>query len=891
MDATIPYTVETQKKLVKADEERSILLSISKEVAAVKNQADLFPIINNTLKKLFSYDDGVICIVNNDQVTHSAYLYNPEEVFAKYPGCEQLATMKFPVNDGIYDVIVASEKVIVFELDEVKKSPNASVYIPFWIEKGMKQLIGVPLKAGSNTIGSFSFYTKKRDPIPVEQFGLLHGLCSQIAIAIQNVLINEQIEKRDYEKTVLLEIGNDLAFSKGKEDLLAVIDAKLKKIISFTKAVIGLIDSTQNKITVFYPESFKLNGLLPQNKIINRDISITDELQSQLMVTNFPEVIDPVIPNSSGFPREFIKSISMQNAKEIAIVALRGENGLIGFVALVSDNKNLARNGELSLLKGVASQLSSAASNILAKEDILKKEREKTLLLSFSNHIATVRDPNGLKFILKNFLKKLFQVKEYLITIRNDENSYSHFLHDLDDEDPNDEGFKIITGSKMPIKGSLTGAVLQSEEPVVFNINKLLREKKYSFPALSFWKAAGAENILGIRLKVADEDIGILWTQPGLVNERLLKGISAQIAIALANAIANKEVERQFNEIQRYKQQLLNEKSYLQEEIETNYIHSEMVGSGPAIQKIYELMSQVAFSNSTVLILGETGTGKELIARAIHNGSPRKDKMMVKINCAALPVHLIESELFGHEKGSFTGAIDQKIGKFELAHNGTLFLDEIGEMPLDLQVKFLRALQEREIERVGGQKTIKVNVRIIAATNRNLQKEVTEGRFRSDLFYRLNVFPIVMPPLRNRLEDIPLLASHFIKRLARSTGKNVEAISPMALQDLMAYNWPGNIRELEHLIERSLLLTTGDTIKQVQLPVGDKKITINLSEEPVYKTIDENERDHIIAILKKCSGKIFGTGGAAEILGIPPSTLNSKIRKLNIKKDQSYKNA
>jgi len=307
------------------------------------------------------------------------------------------------------------------------------------------------------------------------------------------------------------------------------------------------------------------------------------------------------------------------------------------------------------------------------------------------------------------------------------------------------------------------------------------------------------------------------------------------------------------------------------------------------MQKVFHLLSQVSFANSTVLILGETGTGKELVARAIHNGSPRKDRLMVKVNCAALPANLIESELFGHERGSFTGATERRIGKFELANHGTLFLDEIGEMPLDLQVKLLRAIQEKEIERVGGKTTIRIDVRIIAATNRDLQKEVDEGRFRRDLFYRLNVFPITLPPLRDRTEDMQVLVSHFVERYAKNTGKNIRSVSAKAMKELMAYHWPGNVRELEHLIERSVLMSSGDEIRDIHLPVMNRKELKKSLEDEYIKTFDENERDHLMKALEKCNGKIFGPGGAAELLGLNVSTLNSKLRKLNIKKDISYK--
>jgi transcriptional regulator with GAF, ATPase, and Fis domain len=368
--------------------------------------------------------------------------------------------------------------------------------------------------------------------------------------------------------------------------------------------------------------------------------------------------------------------------------------------------------------------------------------------------------------------------------------------------------------------------------------------------------------------------------------QNLFRCICSQIAIAVSNIIADEKLSKRLEEISRYKQQQEEEKTYLKEEIENMQNYSDIVGNSEEIKKIFRMVGQVAHSESTVLLLGETGTGKELIARAIHNASARKGKMMVKVNCAALPANLIESELFGHERGSFTGATERRLGKFELANNGTLFLDEIGEMPMDLQVKLLRALQEREIERVGGSSVIKVNVRVIAATNRDLEKEMIEGNFRRDLFYRLNIFPISLPPLRDRKEDIPELAYYFINRYAKKASKSIRSISNKVLRELIEYPWPGNIRELEHLIERSILLSTGDSIKSIYLPASRQtKLTLHEQVSTVVRTIDENERIHILSILKHCRGRITGEGGAALLLGIPPSTLNSKMKKLNIRKE------
>jgi formate hydrogenlyase transcriptional activator len=331
--------------------------------------------------------------------------------------------------------------------------------------------------------------------------------------------------------------------------------------------------------------------------------------------------------------------------------------------------------------------------------------------------------------------------------------------------------------------------------------------------------------------------------------------------------------------------QLQEQQICLMEGIETNEYFPEIIGRSSELEQTLRLISRVAPTNSTVLILGETGTGKELVARAIHDNSSRKAKSMVKVNCATLPANLIESELFGHERGSFTGALDRRIGRFELADKSTLFLDEIGEMPLELQVKLLRALQEKEIERIGGRSTIKVDVRIIAATNRNLEEEVEAGRFRADLYYRLNIFPISLPSLRDRREDIPLLATHFIQKLSKKVGTKITKISKYVIDQILGYDWPGNIRELEHAIERSILLSDDNILRQIHLPNRRQKETAKSSDNGVIvKTIEQNEREHIINVLKQCRGRVAGDKGAAEFLGIPPSTLSSKLKRLGIQK-------
>lgn len=312
-----------------------------------------------------------------------------------------------------------------------------------------------------------------------------------------------------------------------------------------------------------------------------------------------------------------------------------------------------------------------------------------------------------------------------------------------------------------------------------------------------------------------------------------------------------------------------------------------IIGADPSMMEVRENIQRVSQSDTSVLILGESGTGKELVAKAIHSLSPRAKKPLVVVNCATLPANLVESELFGHEKGAFTNAYAKKAGKFEQADGGTIFLDEIGEMPLDLQAKLLRVLQEHEIEPIGG-KLRHIDVRVIAATNRHLEAEIAAGRFRLDLYYRLNVFPIVLPPLRKRKTDIVALASHFLDNYSRKQGKKIIALSDKAINTLREYSWPGNIRELENLMERSVLMASGPVIEDILLPLNEQQPQ-GPSGSSGTKTMEENERDHIITALKKCNWKLHGPGGAAEILQINEFTLRSRMKKLGVIKEKSEK--
>ncbi len=347
---------------------------------------------------------------------------------------------------------------------------------------------------------------------------------------------------------------------------------------------------------------------------------------------------------------------------------------------------------------------------------------------------------------------------------------------------------------------------------------------------------------------------------------------------ALAGARAQEDLRQACGEIEQLKQRLEEESVCTRDEVTLEQHHSEVIGNSESIRRALRLAEQVAPTDSNVLVLGETGTGKELIARTIHEHSRRKGRVMVKVNCAALPGSLVESELFGREKGAFTGALTREIGRFELAHGSTILLDEIGELPIELQSKLLRVLQEGEFERLGGPRTIKVDVRVIAATSRNLQAAVREGKFREDLFYRLNVFPITIPPLRERREDIPPLVWHFVNDLSQRMGRSIETIHRSTMEAFKSYYWPGNVRELRNVIER-FLITSTNTVFRAELPSMDGDGTLGQAQ-----TFEDVERNHILRIMDMVGWRVRGIGGAAQILGLKPTTLESRMQKLGIER-------
>jgi formate hydrogenlyase transcriptional activator len=518
-------------------------------------------------------------------------------------------------------------------------------------------------------------------------------------------------------------------------------------------------------------------------------------------------------------------------------------------------------------------------------------------LLAVSEAIVLYRD---LSALFPELAGRLHQVVQFdgLALVLHEAASNTMRLHILETSEPIPHQPVLV----FPVEDDPGGLVWQDQQPLIASsVAELGRWPEF----LERVQPYGVQSLCWLPLTTARRRLGTLVftsKQPSAYDTAdvgFLQLVANQVAVAVENALA-------FQEITALKDQLSKEKAYLEEEARTEHNFEDIVGRSAALRQVLEQVETVAPTGSTVLIRGETGTGKELIARALHDLSPRRERTFVKLNCAAIPTGLLESELFGHEKGAFTGAISQKVGRFELAHRGTLFLDEVGDIPPELQPKLLRVLQEQEFERLGSTKTIRVDVRLVAATNRDLAAMVADGCFRSDLYYRLNVFPLVLPPLRERRDDIPPLVRHFTQRFARRMGRRIETIPSTVMEALVRYRWPGNIRELQNVIERAVILSPGSSL-QVPLrdlenreqkseiggqksEVGDPKpegdLTSDLRSPTSGLTLAEAEREHILGALRETGWVVGGPKGAACRLGMKRSMLYWKMKKLGISRPE-----
>jgi formate hydrogenlyase transcriptional activator len=517
-------------------------------------------------------------------------------------------------------------------------------------------------------------------------------------------------------------------------------------------------------------------------------------------------------------------------------------------------------------------EVGSVRGDLSRNAQVVPVVQEYLTLLAVSEAIASHRD---LRALLHELACRLHQVVrfDYLALHLHEAASNTLRMHVLEAcESP-----PSLPALSFPVGDSPPGLVWQSQRPLIIsNVDEQRRWPEHWERTQSY----GVESACELPLTTARRRLGTLvfaCKQPSAYDGAdvgFLQLVANQVALAVETALA-------FQEIEALKDKLSKEKAYLEEEVRTEHHFGEIVGESLALHRVLKQVETVAPTDSTVLIRGETGTGKELVARALHDLSPRRERTFVKLNCAAIPTGLLESELFGHDKGAFTGAIAQKIGRFELAHHGTLFLDEIGDILPELQPKLLRVLQEQEFERLGSIRTIRVDVRLVAATNRDLARMVADGRFREDLYYRLNVFPLALPPLRGRTDDIPRLVRHFAQRFARRMGRRIENIPSAVMEALVRYPWPGNVRELQNVIERAVILSPGPSL---QVPLGDLPPAAAPAPAPsaAAVTLADAEREHILGALHETGWVLGGPKGAAARLGMKRSTLQWRMKKLGL---------
>jgi formate hydrogenlyase transcriptional activator len=667
----------------------------------------------------------------------------------------------------------------------------------------------------------------------------------------------------------LLEVASAIASHRTLEELFTDLAHRLHPIIEFNYLSVLLYDSARNVMRVHILDSDGPDSVRP-----GMEFSM-DESPSAWVWNNQQPLVLEDLDCEARFTRP-IKLLQEYGVRSFCSIPLSTPRRRLGAFNLGHTAPGVYALDHLEIQTLAASQVAVAVENALNYQDASTLQREVArerdrlkLLLDVNNAVVSNLSLIELFKVIPSRVRLAMQCDGACLSLPDLKNQQLE-VHGLDF--PEGRGF-LQEEMRLPIEGSSPGKAFRTGEPVLFETAP--RALHVSSLQLNFQE--GVQSGCFLPLMRGDRKIGVLHLldrHPHRFSEAdadFLQQVSNQVAIALDNAM-------QYREVDESRERLAGETSYLRTEIRAERGFDEILGNTPAIRDVLRHISTVAPTNSTVLIQGETGTGKELVARAIHNLSSRRDNLFAKLNCAAIPSGLLESELFGHEKGAFTGAIAKKVGRFEVADKGTLFLDEVGDIPQELQPKLLRVLQEREFERLGSSRSIQVDVRLVAATNQDLGKMVENRSFRADLYYRLNVFPIKLPALRERREDIPLLAQHFVEHYGKQMNKKIDVVAPETMDALMRYDWPGNIRELQNFIERAVILSQTKTLAAPIIELT--RARESSSGAPV--TLEDAEREHILLALRETQWVLGGSGGAANRLGMPRTTLIYKMRRLGI---------
>jgi formate hydrogenlyase transcriptional activator len=688
----------------------------------------------------------------------------------------------------------------------------------------------------------------------------------------------------------LLEVSETIAQQRDLRALFHELAQRLHSVVDFDFLSLMLYDATNQSMRLHVLETRE-----GTETPTDAQYPLADHPSGIVLETQRPFVISDVLADDR-YPK-FLERLRDVGVRSIAILPLTTAQRRLGAMGFGRLEAKRLTDGEVQFMQRVAAQVAVAVDNALnyeasqAYQKQLSQERDRLqVLLDINNVLVTSR---ALPELFSGIVTTLMRVihHEYTSLALLDPATNLLKIKSLDFAAPH----APIEEKELSValENSPAGRCILTGKPGVFRGSELEQ-----FPAdlVKKLRAEGLVSVCCVPLISKGEAFGSLNLASKQIETftpqevELLGQVGSQVAIAVKNALA-------FKEIDELKDKLAVEKLYLEEEIRSEFNFEEIIGESPALRRALGQVELAAPANTTVLLRGETGTGKELFARAIHNLSPRQDRTFVKVNCAAIPAGLLESELFGHERGAFTGAIAQKIGRFELADKGTIFLDEVGDLPLELQPKLLRVLQEQEFERLGSNRTQRVDVRVVAASNADLSRLVSEKTFRSDLYYRLNVFPIQIPALRERREDISLLVRYFVQKFSQRFNKTVLYVPADAMDALTEYSWPGNVRELENLLERAVLLSPG---KELRIPLSELKSSLSLTKEesatagsseilaapagtPVV-TLEEAERQHIVRALRQTKWRIAGPRGAAIILGMKRTTLQARMRKLGIRR-------